>query len=149
MVAVGACMRVLVGWARPSPCPLLAGFAVSAMRKRVEEAPVRPTPKFDSELSQEVLVLCRLRCWGACVHVLNNVMPTRWPLQVLDFFAARGISRDTLLRNRVAQEAVDGVPVIAFPYYRESTLVNIKYRTLDKRFWQVKGAEKILYGLGE
>ena len=34
---------------------LVAGFAVSAMRKRTEEAPVRPRPNFDGELSQEVL----------------------------------------------------------------------------------------------
>jgi hypothetical protein len=38
---------------------------------------------------------------------------------------------------------------IAFPYYRDGVLVNVKYRTLDKKFWQVKGAEKVLYGLGE
>ena len=77
------------------------------------------------------------------------MLHARPPSQVQDFFAARGISHATLLRNRVAQETVEGEPVIAFPYFREGMLVNIKYRTLDKRFWQVKGAAKILYGLGE
>lgn len=41
--------------------------------------------------------------------------------QVLEFFAARGISADTLARNRVAQEQVaaeGGSTAIAFPYYR-------------------------------
>ena len=28
-------------------------------------------------------------------------------------------------------------------------VVNVKYRTLDKRFRQVKGADKILYGLDD
>ncbi len=38
---------------------------------------------------------------------------------------------------------------LAFPYYRNGQIVNIKYRTPDKKFWQVKGAEKILYGLND
>jgi twinkle protein len=36
---------------------------------------------------------------------------------------------------------------IAFPYYRDGELVNVKYRTHDKRFMQEQGAEKIFYGL--
>lgn len=28
-------------------------------------------------------------------------------------------------------------------------LINVKYRTLDKRFWQARGAEKVLYGLDD
>ena len=39
--------------------------------------------------------------------------------------------------------------VIGFPYYSHDLLVNVKYRTLDKRFWQSKGAEKMLYGLND
>lgn len=39
--------------------------------------------------------------------------------QVVDFFAARGISGATLERNRVAQETLaDGSTAIAFPYHR-------------------------------
>ena len=40
-------------------------------------------------------------------------------------------------------------PAIAFPYMRNAEVVNVKYRTLDKCFRQVKGAEKILYGLDD
>ncbi|KAK3010669.1 hypothetical protein RJ639_011398, partial [Escallonia herrerae] len=37
---------------------------------------------------------------------------------------------------------------IAFTYRRNGVLVNCKYRSiLNKKFWQEKGAEKILYGL--
>ena len=64
---------------------------MTAMRKRKEESPLRPTPSFDAELSPAVL----------------------------DFFAARGIGAATLSRNRVAQETLgDGSTAIAFPYYR-------------------------------
>ncbi|KAL6779279.1 CGLD17 [Auxenochlorella protothecoides x Auxenochlorella symbiontica] len=75
--------------------------------------------------------------------------------EMLAFFDARGISREALERNGVAAETLH-VPggageaaVIAFPYHRAGRLVNVKYRTLDKRFWQVRGAEKVLYGLDQ
>ena len=73
--------------------------------------------------------------------------------EILDFFAKRCISADTLQRCGVAQEVLFSPPLgrtataIAFPYYRDRQIVNVKYRTLDKQFWQVKGAEKVLYGL--
>eukprot|EP00959_Pyramimonas_sp_CCMP1952_P365532 7655497-Pyramimonas_sp.AAC.1 len=38
---------------------------------------------------------------------------------------------------------------MAFPYMRDGELVNIKYRGPNKTFWQVKGAEKLLYGLDD
>lgn len=63
------------------------------MRKRKEESPQRPNPRFDAELSPEVLA----------------------------FFEARGIGAATLARNRVAQETLaDGSKAIAFPYYRQA-----------------------------
>ena len=36
---------------------------------------------------------------------------------------------------------------IAFPYYRNNQLVNVKYRTLEKKMWTETGAELIPYGL--
>jgi twinkle protein len=36
---------------------------------------------------------------------------------------------------------------IAFPYFRDGRVVNVKYRTPDKRFRMEKGAELCLYGL--
>ena len=75
--------------------------------------------------------------------------------EMVEFFASRGISRETLERNKVS--AIDVYDpklkaestVIGFPYYSHDLLVNVKYRTLDKRFWQSKGAEKMLYGLND
>ena len=76
--------------------------------------------------------------------------------QLLEYFGQRGISKETLERNQVAQEhtwmpgqAANAGPAIAFPYMRHGEVVNVKYRTMDKCFRQVKGAEKILYGLDD
>ena len=74
----------------------------------------------------------------------------------LEYFAKRGISKETLERNQVAQEHTwmpgqsgSAGPAIAFPYTRNGEVVNVKYRTMNKCFRQVKGAEKILYGLDD
>ena len=40
-------------------------------------------------------------------------------------------------------------PVAAFPYRRGGEIVNVKYRSLSKRFRQEKQAEKVLYGLDD
>lgn len=104
-----------------------SGFMVSTMsRKRKEEPPVRPKVNFES-LS----------------------------IEQTDLFHNRGIFDATIARNKISSEVLyDPVlkkesRVIAFPYYRDGVLVNVKYRTMDKRFWQVRGAEKILYGLDD
>jgi twinkle protein len=75
---------------------------------------------------------------------------------VLRWLAARGIGEKVARRNRVGS-ARAYVPAlkreadcIAFPFFRSGELVNIKFRALDeKAFTQVKGAEKILYGLDD
>ncbi len=75
--------------------------------------------------------------------------------EFLQYFASRGISERTLQRNQVAQENTwmpgqpNGAAAIAFPYMRNGEVVNVKYRTMDKCFRQVKGADKILYGLDD
>uniref|UniRef100_A0A061S6G6 Twinkle protein n=1 Tax=Tetraselmis sp. GSL018 TaxID=582737 RepID=A0A061S6G6_9CHLO len=77
--------------------------------------------------------------------------------EALEFFRSRGISAQTLEACGVRQENDVFCPAlgkrvpwaIAFPYYRSGEIVNIKYRTPDKRFWQVKGAEKVFYGLDD
>lgn len=61
------------------------------------------------------------------------------------WFAARGISKETVDRNGVRMEG----EWIAFPYRRVGEIVNIKYRARGKRFRQVAGAEKIFYGLDD
>lgn len=79
------------------------------------------------------------------------------PQPVIEWFARRGIGRSVLERNRIKLVKVwmpgceDGETVwaMAFPYYRDGELINVKYRTVDKRFRQEKDAEKIYYGLDD
>lgn len=35
---------------------------------------------------------------------------------------------------------------IAFPYYKNGSIVNVKYRALEKHFSQTKGGEQVFYG---
>ncbi len=67
------------------------------------------------------------------------------PAHVLAWFADRGISGATVRRNRI--DFADGA--IRFPYFRNGELINIKHRGQGKRFWMVKDAERILYGLDD
>jgi hypothetical protein len=72
-----------------------------------------------------------------------------------EFLAERGISLDVAERNGLAAQRVfspaagEVVDALVFPYMRDGELVNIKYRGPDKTFWQVKGAEKIMFGLDD
>lgn len=70
-----------------------------------------------------------------------------------DFFRGRGIDRETLQVAGIgcvswfipAKQAK--VPAIAFPYRKPGgAIVNIKFRTLDKEFAQIKNGEKVLFG---
>ncbi len=67
------------------------------------------------------------------------------PEKVVNWFASRGITETTLERNRIA--FADGE--IQFPYFRDGELVNIKFRSGDKRFRQVKDADKVFFGLDD
>jgi len=72
---------------------------------------------------------------------------------VVEWFKARGISRQTLEDNKVSYRSVympqveDFVTSIGFPYYRDDELINVKYRDKDKNFRLEAGAERIFYGL--
>ena len=73
--------------------------------------------------------------------------------RLLQFFQERGISPEVLSRNGIMQDAGpfarQSDPVAAFPYRRGGDIVNVKYRSLSKRFRQEKQAEKVLYGLDD
>ena len=62
--------------------------------------------------------------------------------QLLKWFASRGITAKTVKAFQIHQK--DGVMV--FPYYKEGELVNQKYRGKDKKIWQEKNAEQVLFG---
>ncbi len=62
--------------------------------------------------------------------------------QLLKWFASRGITADTVRTFGIKQH--NGA--IVFPYFKEGELVNQKYRTKDKKIWQEKDAEQVLFG---
>ena len=78
-------------------------------------------------------------------------------VEVMRWFADRGIPAEVVQRNRIGfvrqlymPKLEARVACIAFPYYRQGELVNVKFRALtQKAFAQVKDAEKILYGLDD
>lgn len=85
----------------------------------------------------------------------HYVRPDHRPLALTErafkFFEQRGITVDVLIRNKIAVERVylpqveEESNCLAFPYFRGGEIVNIKYRSPDKLFRQISGAEKILY----
>ncbi|PSS02615.1 Twinkle protein [Actinidia chinensis var. chinensis] len=68
--------------------------------------------------------------------------------KLIAYFLERMISNNTLQRNSVMQISGDQ-NVIAFTYIRNGSLVTCKYRSLEKKYRQEKGTEKILYGLDD
>lgn len=77
------------------------------------------------------------------------------PAKIVQWFADRGISKATLERNRIGYGpayipgAGGEAPAIQFPFLRGGVVVNVKFRDGRKNFAQVKGAEKIFYGLDD
>ncbi len=63
-------------------------------------------------------------------------------MQLVKWFATRGISPETLQRNGIMEEQQKfknmSSTCIAFPYERNKKLLNIKYRNLQKQFRQVR-----------
>lgn len=71
----------------------------------------------------------------------------------LEYFTKRGISEETLLKAKVTKET-EYMPqdnakrgVIAFNYYLNGELINVKYRTRDKHFKLISGAQLIPYNI--
>jgi twinkle protein len=77
------------------------------------------------------------------------------PNKLLEWFKARGIGPDVVGRNRISRcevwmpQTEKTEPAIAFPYYRNDEVVNVKYRTAEKHFRMEKGAELVLYGIDD
>ena len=75
--------------------------------------------------------------------------------KLIKWFNSRGISAETMMKNRIA-EGEEYMPqigkeakTIQFKYFRDSKLINIKYRDAAKNFKLVKDAERIMYGLDD
>ena len=75
--------------------------------------------------------------------------------KLIKWFNSRGISAETMMMNRIA-EGKEYMPqigkeatTIQFKYFRDSKLINIKYRDAAKNFKLVKDAERVMYGLDD
>ena len=85
----------------------------------------------------------------------TSIAVAETPDDITQFFRERGISAETVERNKITATAVwmpqsgEEESVIAFPYYRNGELINVKYRGRDKSFRMEKDAELILYGLDD
>jgi twinkle protein len=75
----------------------------------------------------------------------SQSLPEGMTPEVLAMFKERGISQEVLKRNKISFNGRE----ILFPYFQDGEIVNIKYRTLDKKFRQEKDAMKIFYGLDD
>lgn len=85
------------------------------------------------------------------IKPLDNLRPSEPDEALYEYMAERGISPETVNRNRITATTRPfergGVPVwcIAFNYYSGDDIVNVKYRTIDKRFAQTPGGSPIPY----
>ena len=69
--------------------------------------------------------------------------PNEADQEVYDFFSGRGISKEIVDRFKIGKLRT----AIAFRYYEDGVVVNIKYRGLqEKKFHQEKNAKPVLYG---
>lgn len=73
--------------------------------------------------------------------------------KAVKWFASRGISQSTLIEMKISESSVYMPQVMAerntiqFNYFRDSKLVNVKYRDGEKNFKMVSGAELIFYNV--
>lgn len=86
------------------------------------------------------------------VYEIANEPPAN---KLLDWFAARAIPASVVTRHKV-EVRIAWMPqtnrderTIAFPYFRDGDVINVKYRTAAKQFRMEKGAETCLYGLDD
>lgn len=93
--------------------------------------------------------------WGATSYAAAPARElTELPPEVLEWWHARGISRDTLERNGVQwgvgfrSKAGEEFFAMFFPYYRNGEVINRKRRRFDsKQFLLEKGCEILPWGL--
>ena len=75
--------------------------------------------------------------------------------EVMDWFLNRGISAETLKENNISSKKVYMPQTesledsIAFPYYKDGELINVKYRDGKKNFRLEAGAQRIPYGIDD
>jgi len=83
------------------------------------------------------------------------VPPSSIKPSILKWFSDRGISQTTLEETHVGQRKVympqeeDFTMAIAFPYFKNGELINVKYRDGKKNFRLEAGAQRCFYGIDD
>ena len=83
------------------------------------------------------------------------VPPSSIKPSILKWFSDRGISQTTLEETNVGQRKVympqeeDFTMAIAFPYFKNGELINVKYRDGKKNFRLEAGAQRCFYGIDD
>jgi len=95
--------------------------------------------KDEQRLSTPVVQIKR----EAQIYDRPQFVQTVLPDTAISYFAARGISKQTLEDLKIGFDK--GKSSIMFPYFKNGELINIKYRSKDKKFQQCKNAEKCVY----
>ncbi len=78
---------------------------------------------------------------------------TTLPNSLIEWFQSRNIKAETLTKMKVTSDTVwmpqinGKAGAIAFNYFRDGHLINVKYRDRNKNFRLVKDAEKIFYNI--
>lgn len=72
-----------------------------------------------------------------------------YPPEFIRFFHSRGIQIDIVKKHNIGFTVRGNGLTIDFPYYKDGEVVNIKHRTLPKKFSQEANAERVFYGLQE
>ncbi|GAX74797.1 hypothetical protein CEUSTIGMA_g2244.t1 [Chlamydomonas eustigma] len=126
----------------------------NAVSAATSKSPKRPSQEVDPEADLSTLVQAYKRR-GPTIYAKPKLQqPGILSETHINWFQGRGISKEVLERNLISTESNVYCPaksgpveeVIAFPYLRRGEVLNIKYRHVPKTFWQVKGAEKIVFG---
>ena len=80
-----------------------------------------------------------------CTSVPAPSQTAQLPANIVEFFKSRKISEEVIKKNKIYFDSAKSA--ICFPYFDQGKLLNIKRRTLDKKFWLEGGAKLVLYGL--
>ncbi len=64
---------------------------------------------------------------------------------IIQFFKNRGISEDTVKKNKIGKHN----NAMVFKYFENGDLVMLKYRTQDKKMWREAGGKPVFYGMDD
>jgi len=112
----------------------------SATRKKSKE-------KCLSVNIDEGLWCCHHCGYSGCIkktkskYIIPTYQPTPLNNEAIKFFKDRKISDHVLAQNNIGLKNND----ICFPYIKSGQTVNIKHRGINKKFYQISGAEPCLY----